>query len=389
LSVNAARWLLLIVAIACAMPRAVLAQDRGLDEARARWEQMTPEQRAQMRERFERFRQMPPEHREAMEDRARFLREAMRRAEERLSPEDRARIAALAPARRIEVLRDLAMLDGRERGARIHGALPEAWRERLERVPAEERARVLGEMQQKMREHRHGDPRGQGPESRGGPGPEARERGADARERGADARERGGDPGERGGDPGERGADPGERGADPGERGADPGEPGRERQPEPLASKLRKLGLSPEEIARIEALPEAERRREIETLRPRDPGADGQRRAPGPESTPARRRLMEAARPRAADILRLADRPTQERRELIARIVRERIVQVLRAEQLATTQEIAELEKLSLENFRRVMREKFSIPGAPHGEGARGEGRRGEGQPPPGPPRDR
>ncbi len=335
---NPARSLLLFVAIACAAPRAVPAQDRPLDEARARWEQLTPEQREQMRERFERFRQMPPEHREAMEDRARFVRDAMRRAEERLSPEDRARVAALAPALRVEVLRDLAMLEGRDRGARIHGALPEAWRERLERVPAEERARVLVEMQQKMREQRRLDPRP--------PGPDARDRGQDAR--------------------------------------------GRERPPEPLASRLRKLGFSPEEVARLEALPEADRRREIERLRPRGPGAEGPRRGlPPPESTPARRRLMEAARPRASDVLRLADRPTHERRELIARVVRERVVQVLRAEQLATQQEIDELEKLSLEDFRRVLREKFALPSGPPGEGQRGEVRRGDGPPPPGPLRER
>lgn len=344
---NPTRSLLLIVAIACAAPRAVPAQDRPLDEARARWEQLTPEQREQMRERFERFRQMPPEHREAMEDRARFLREAMRRAEERLSPEDRARVAALAPALRVEVLRDLAMLEGRDRGARIHGALPEAWRERLERVPAEERARVLGEMQQKMREQRRQDPRP--------PGPDARERGQDTREPGPGARER-----------------------------------GRERPPEPLASRLRKLGFSPEEVARLEALPESDRRREIDRLRPRAPGADGPRRGPPPpESTPARRRLMEAARPRSSDILRLADRPTHERRELIAKVVRERVVQVLRTEQLATQQEIDALEKLSLEDFRRVLREKFALPGGPPDEGQRGEGRRGDGPLPPGPPRDR
>ena len=345
------RSLFFCLAVACAMPRVVLAQDHGLDEARARWEQLTPEQRAQMRERFERFRKLPPEHREAIADRARFLREAMRRAEERLSPADRARVAALAPALRVEVLRDLAMLGGRDRGERIRGALPDAWRERLEGVPAEERARVLSEMQQKMREHRR-EPRE--------PGPGSREPGLDPREPGLDPRERGHD----------------------------------RPPPEPWSSRLRRMGLSPEEIARLEALPEPERRRELEKLRPPPRGPEGQHRVPPRESSPAHQRLMEAARPRESDILRFSERATLERRELIAKIVRERVLMVLRADQLATPQEIERLEQLSLDDFRRALREKLAPPDDHHRDGRRGDGPppgrpQSDGPPPDRPPRER
>jgi DNA-binding transcriptional MerR regulator len=155
-------------------------------------------------------------------------------------------------------------------------------------------------------------------------------------------------------------------------------EHGRGRLAEMLA---RKHGLAPAEIERILALPESERweavrklRGEQEARRPRQDEARSQ----------AQRRLFEAARPRSADHLRYAELATPERREFVARIARGRVVSVLREAGLASEDEIARLDALSHDEFRRAVQERFAPP-AGRGGGHSGEPR-GERR---GPPRQR
>jgi len=290
------RILVLLIALICALPSS--AQDRRLDEARTRWEQLSPAEQARLRDRFDRLRAMPAHDRASLEDRAKLLAEAMRRAEERLPPEARARVDELDPARRRALLRDLALIDGKDRMARIHGALPDAWREKLEQAPADQRPRMLLEYESKMRER------------------------------------------------------------------------GREMIVELLK---RKYGLDAAEIARLDALPQSERMAEIAKLKrahgssdPRGPGSDRGR--PGPESMAGRMKLLEAARPRPSDHLRYAELSSGERRELVTKIVRERVVVVLRENQLATPAEIEALEQLPLDEFQRALRERFSKPHGRHGD---------------------
>lgn len=292
--------LVLVIALICALPS--YGQDRRLDEARARWEQLSPAEQARMRDRFERLRSMPANDRASLEDRAKFLAEAIRRVEERMTPEIRQRVARLDPERRRALLRDLAMIDGGDRAARIHGALPDSWREKLERVPAEQRARMLLEFEGQMRER------------------------------------------------------------------------GREKIVELLT---RKYGLSAADIARLDALPQAERMAELAKLKrahglgdTRGPerGPDGERGRPGHEAMAGRMKLLEAARPRPSDHLRYAELSIGERRELVAKIVRERVVVALRENQLATPTEIEALERLPLDDFRRALRERFSNSRGRHGD---------------------
>jgi len=271
--------LMFVAALSLSIPSP--AQDRRLDEARARWEQLSPAEQERLRERFEHLRSMPAKDRASLEYRARSLAEAVRRVEERLSPEVRARLEGLDPESRRALLRDLAMIEGGDRGGRTHGATPDAWREKLEGMAPEERARAIAEMQQKMRER------------------------------------------------------------------------GRQKMAELLA---RKFGLSAAEIARLEALPEAERMLEIGKLKRAAEGPDAARRE---ESMAARMKLLAAVRPRPADHLRYADLPTAQRRELVERIVRERVMGALRESGFATPEEIEALEKMSLEEFRRALRERF------------------------------
>ncbi|MCY2959778.1 MAG: DUF3106 domain-containing protein [Planctomycetota bacterium] len=277
-------FLALSLALICVSLLAVgsSAQDRRLEEARARWEQLSPDEQARLRERFEHLRTMPAKDRASLEDRARALAEAVSRVEQRLTPEQRARLDNLDPKIRRALLRDLAMIEGGDRGARGHGPMADAMREKLERMPPEERAQAMADMQQKMRER------------------------------------------------------------------------GREKVAELLA---RKFGLSAAEIARLEALPEAERMLEIAKLKRAAEGPDAARRE---EGMAARMKLLLAARPRAADHLRYADLPTAERRELVEKIVRERVMSALRESGFATPAEIEALEQMTLDQFRQAMRERFT-----------------------------
>jgi hypothetical protein len=266
-----------------------------LDAARERWERLTPAEQARLRERFDRLRSMPERERATLEDRAKYLAEAMRHVAERLTPEQRERLARIDPDRRRALLRDLAMLEGGDRAARGRAELPQAWREKLERLPPEQRARMHFEVERRMRER------------------------------------------------------------------------GREQVGELLS---KRFGLSPEELARIDALPEPERMLEIAKLKraARGPeGERGERGGPTDEAIAARMKLLSAARPRPADYLRYADIPTADRRELVARIVRERVLTVLREQRLATPAEIAALDALSLDDFRHAVRERLEM-----GHGHRG-----------------
>lgn len=287
--------LLLTIVIALLASSSAIAGDRTLDAARARWETLSPKEQARLRERFDRLRSMPERDRAVLEDRARSFTDALHRVETKLEPADRERIQRLDPERRRALLHDLALVEGGDRFAKAHGSTPEAWRARFERLPAEERGRILGEMREKARR------------------------------------------------------------------------PAREKLGEMLA---RKFDLSREEIARIEALSEEERAAEFLRLK----RLAGER-APQPHDTErrgtdesddaarvARRRLSEAGRPRSADHLRYAEQSSAERRDLVARIQRERVVSTLRELRLATEDELTQLDALGHEEFRRAIRERFQSP---------------------------
>jgi len=290
--------ILLALVIMAFASSSAFAGDSSLDAARARWETLTPKDQARLRERFDRLRSMPERERAVLEDRARSFAEALRRVETKLDPKDRERIERLDPERRRALLHDLALVEGGERFAKAHGSTPEAWRARFERLPAEERGRILGEMREKMRRQ------------------------------------------------------------------------GREKLGEMLS---RKFGLSSEEITRLEALPEEERAIEFMRLKRLADERAAKLRAtenrgtqrPDEAALLARRQVFEAGRPRSADHLRYAELPPAERRGLVGRILKQRVISKLREQRLANETEIAELDALGHEEFRRAIRDRFQ---SPHGD---------------------
>jgi hypothetical protein len=326
------------------------AQERPLDEARARWERLDPAERERLRERFERYRQLGPEERRALDSRAGFLHEAARRFEQQLPPGERAKLQGLDPARRRAMLRDLALTDARERGERIFSSLPEAWRARIADAPPEERARMLAELQARLGEDgaRHSLER---MTQHLGLGPAEVER----------------------------------------LRALPPEERLRELLELRKQHLVRKIGregpppfVSAEQWREWSALPPQELFERFERARRQYEAAPEGWRQDGRRQDA--RRLFEALRPRPEDLVGVAGLPEDERRARLTELVRERALKVLRETDLVPPERLAELEGMSMREFAEAVRAWRAPrrgppgPGGPPGQpGA--EGHRG----PPGP----
>ncbi|MCB9914946.1 MAG: DUF3106 domain-containing protein [Planctomycetes bacterium] len=128
----------------------VLAQEGR--SARERWEALTPGQRARLEQRFERLQRMEADERAALEQRAERLRSLERRVVDGLSERDRARLMALPPAQRRQLLGELVEAELRERGQRLEAKLPSEVREWLQQTPPQERRQRLEAFKGQVRE---------------------------------------------------------------------------------------------------------------------------------------------------------------------------------------------------------------------------------------------
>ena len=124
-----------------------------LEAARARWESLDPERRAQLAGRFEELRAMDGERRRALDERLAQLRSAESEALEELPRPAREELEGLRPAERREVVRELAHDALVERSRRVREALPPATRSRLDGADAE---RVRDFVRERKRA-RHGE----------------------------------------------------------------------------------------------------------------------------------------------------------------------------------------------------------------------------------------
>ena len=88
---------------------APLAQDDSgsSPSARERWGRLSHEEKARMKERFERFQKMGSQERRELEDRHRKLERTRRRVESDLSPEMRERLSKLADRAHREIVGEL------------------------------------------------------------------------------------------------------------------------------------------------------------------------------------------------------------------------------------------------------------------------------------------
>lgn len=143
--------LAILAASAVSSSAAPLAQDDSSSSpgARERWERLSHEEKARMKERFERFQKMGAQERRELEDRHRKLKRTRRRVESDLSPEMRERLSKLTDRAHREIVGELVEEELRAEGRRLRTKLPDSLRERFERASPEQRQRFFVEFKQK------------------------------------------------------------------------------------------------------------------------------------------------------------------------------------------------------------------------------------------------
>jgi hypothetical protein len=145
------RALTFVVAL-LALAAPLAAQDRGREaDARARWGQKSAAERAELERRFEQLQKMDAAERRRLEERMSRLREWKRRAKDRLPAEMRTQIDRLAPAKREEIVTELAREDATQRGRDLRERMPAEVREKLERASPGERERILRDYKKRNR----------------------------------------------------------------------------------------------------------------------------------------------------------------------------------------------------------------------------------------------
>lgn len=154
------RALLIVLAgIFVAAGPALAQAERTADGRRAAWEKLDPEERAALRERYERLRAMSPEERERALTLARRMRREAEATLRSLDPAERAEVEALDPAERSRVLRSLIADRARMMATRLQAHLTDEERAQLEGADAVERSLVLGRVRTRMLEQLPGKAR--------------------------------------------------------------------------------------------------------------------------------------------------------------------------------------------------------------------------------------
>lgn len=374
----------------------VAADSAALDLARQRWQHLTADERAAILARYSEYDRMGARDKQELVERARRLRETSQRVQSELSAPIRERLRQLEPEKRREAMREIVGGEARARGQEIRAKLPDAWVERLETAPPEQRIAILGQFRERHLKRiadfaieRLGTTLGIDETERRRlqalPIDQRADAVLDLRKR---AIER---------DASENGLPPGmtaedwrelvrlepqefftrvqqyrqrrvESEDDPSVR-ADAND-ARARADAKAASGSQTQGAANEPRARGDAQP-----RDLESsaqgMTPRDGAVpappEGARagaappRAPNPERmTPERRegleRLLAAVQQHAEDVIELVDLPKDERREKLFEIRRARCIEILRAYRLVSPQQMSELESLGEKRFHEVVR---------------------------------
>jgi len=130
------------------------------DETRAErlalWRAMSPEQRAEVRRRYEELQRLDPEARERTLSRARRFRAEVGRVLESLSPAEREAIERLAPAGRARVLRGIVADEARATAARLRATMTPEERARFADAGPEQRAEIVRSVRERAGERARG-----------------------------------------------------------------------------------------------------------------------------------------------------------------------------------------------------------------------------------------
>ncbi len=141
---------LLCIALCSLVLVAQQRDERDLERARERWNTLSPQQRAELAERFERWKSLSKEERGHIRERFDRVSSLRRSAHECLPDEARREFTRLRPEQQATVLSGVASQKIQERGRELLERLPSHWRERLEGASPEERPRLVGEFRARM-----------------------------------------------------------------------------------------------------------------------------------------------------------------------------------------------------------------------------------------------
>ena len=148
--------LLLLVALATVAPLAPVAtgQERApaLDQARARWERMSVEERGRIKQRFDEFRGLPEAERERVTAHLSRVAQTRREIEARIPDEMRAKLDQLDPHQRHEVLREYVESTMGERADRLREKMSPELLAKLQSASPAEREVLLRGRSDELRE---------------------------------------------------------------------------------------------------------------------------------------------------------------------------------------------------------------------------------------------
>ena len=118
-----------------------------------RWNRLTPEKQARVRERFERFRDLTVEQREILTDHARHLQRRARALYDLLTLEERERLDRLGPEKKREIMLAMANQEEQAQHQRLRQGLASNLRDRLEGEPPKTRRSFLNELHRRREIH--------------------------------------------------------------------------------------------------------------------------------------------------------------------------------------------------------------------------------------------
>jgi hypothetical protein len=115
----------------------------GLEQARARWEHMSPAERARIEQHFAEFQGLPEAEREQMKSNLDRVAEVRRQIEERIPDELRAKLEQLEPSERHQVLREYIESAMGERAERLREKMSPELLQKLDSATPAEREELL------------------------------------------------------------------------------------------------------------------------------------------------------------------------------------------------------------------------------------------------------
>ena len=124
---------------------------RDLDQARARWEHMSPAERARIAQHFDEFRGLPDAERERMLAHLQRVAEARRAIEASMPEELRAKLETLEPGERHQVLREYVESTMGERAERLREKLSPELVQKLDSATLAERGELLRAHHEELR----------------------------------------------------------------------------------------------------------------------------------------------------------------------------------------------------------------------------------------------